>query len=689
MEDDDKARRQSSVQSQWHNPDKQRILDAVDLADLVGEQLPLKRAGREFKVVCPFHDDTNPSMYVNPQKGIFKCFACGAGGNALTWMEKYFHMTRGEAWKFLSERTGIELPAFNPSSNARRTSPRSQSTDPNTGDIEYSEADPAAIVEAHKTALSFYRAILKHEEHGSTARTIYAERGINQEMIERFDLGATPGGDRWDGLVATLAARQIELKPFLDSGLISTRKSGNGHFDRFRNRLIFPIHDLLGRPIAFGARQIAPDDDPKYLNSPEHAKFNKSSTLYGIHLAQRNIQTKSQAVVVEGYTDVIACHQYGCTNAVATLGTALTRDHARILQRLCEQVVLVFDGDTAGRKAADRAVEIFFQTNIDMSIALLPDGQDPADVLSGPNGLATFEEIIANAAEALEYLLDSFRENLKNPQHANSVSSRQRIIEDFLNRLGALGFHRMAPLRKNLTLGRIADLVDMPREMILQSIPQPRRTLGRTDKATAGSPHDDSFENDFADEEHPPKISPMRRGLRDAERGILGCLIFNPRILLALDDATATTIREIKWQIATHAALAPLIMEWIEAVKAEKMADSLPNWDDEALNTLANDLYWEISHQATNRSERWFIELLTQQIKSIQMFAAEQALTTLKAPSADSLEQTEPENEPSASPTTSSEVAGDVFSRIRAQQLLHADGQHRRRVILRTGQANE
>ncbi|MFW5652737.1 MAG: toprim domain-containing protein, partial [Planctomycetota bacterium] len=314
-----------------------------------------------------------------------------------------------------------------------------------------------------------------HEQHGTVARRIFAERHISPEMIDRFQLGTAVGGEhQWDGLVRTLQKRQLDLRPYLAAGLIGRRRSGDGFIDRFRNRLIFPIFDRIGRPIAFGARKIDPDDEPKYLNSAEHARFRKAATLYGFDLAQPEIRRTRTAIVTEGYTDVIACHQAGFTNVVATLGTALTREHGRQLQHLCDTVRLIFDGDEAGQKAADRAVEVFFESDVDVQICVLPGGADPADLLNdnGEAGRQAFAEAIDSGVDAFDYLLRILRRDLE--QVEGGVSGRQRVIEAFLGRLADLGFRRMGPLRRGLMLQRLSDLTSLSPEMLLKSMPQQR-----------------------------------------------------------------------------------------------------------------------------------------------------------------------------------------------------------------------
>ena len=230
-------------------------------------------------------------------------------------------------------------------------------------------------------ACGFFRAILNHPEHGQAAREVIARRGISDEMVERFLIGASP--DRWDGLVMTSEKQGVRTEALLGAGLVKQRERGDGQYDALRNRLIFPICDQIGRVIAFGGRKINEEDEPKYLNSPETSVFKKSTTLFGINHAARAIKRERTAVIVEGYTDVIACHQAGVEHVVGTLGTALTSGHATVLRRLCDTVVLLFDGDAAGIKAADRAIEVLLSETIDIKIAALAgytEAKDPDEL---------------------------------------------------------------------------------------------------------------------------------------------------------------------------------------------------------------------------------------------------------------------------------------------------------------------
>jgi len=513
--------------------DKIKVQQATDLVALIGEHVSLRSKGREFVGLCPFHDDQNPSMYVSPQKQIYKCFSCGAGGDAFSFVMGYHKMTFPEALNHLAERAGIEL-----------TRRRGSSEDPNQ------PSERQRIMEANEKALRFFRNVLAHETHGQAGQQYLQQRGISPEMIEAFGVGLAP--DRWDGLSMKAEKSQWSVQDFMAAGLLSSRKSGPGSVDRFRHRLIFPISDSLGRPIAFGGRVLPnpsetkddPTRDAKYLNSPESVAFDKSRSLYGLHLAKKAIIDAKTAIIVEGYTDVIACHQASVKNVVATLGTALTRGHADELRRYCEKVILVFDGDEAGQKAADRAVEIFLTAEVDVDIAVLPGGQDPAELLIAEGqaaeegdqaegrqaeGRQDWDQAIASAQSAMNYLLARTRNRLGD---ADSVTARQHVLESLIDELVRLGLGQAGPVRRGMLIESLSDMVALSSNELNTLIRQREATLSRRlnglnnqapEPNSGDSPDTAIHDADFvaqSDLRHTLLI-----GIARAERQLVGCLI--------------------------------------------------------------------------------------------------------------------------------------------------------------------
>jgi DNA primase len=473
--------------------DTRRVKEASDIVDVVGEHVSLRPKGREFVALCPFHDDHNPSMAVIPHKQIFYCPACGTGGDVLSFVQKYHRMEFPAALEYLATRAGIEL------------TPRSAKkirTDDNAPSSE-------SVAAANDFARHFFRTILAHPEHGTGARKVIETRGISPEMVELFELGASP--DRYDGLMLKAKSSQFDETALVGAGLVKDRDGRR--YDAYRNRLIFPIHDQMGRIIAFGARRINDEDDPKYLNSPESPLFSKSRTLYGLRQASRSIQRERVAVIVEGYTDVIACHQAGLTNAVATLGTALTTGHARILRRLCDTVVLLFDGDDAGQRAADRAVEVFFTEPVDVKIATLAtvtDAKDPDELLAREGGLDTLKKAIGAGVELLEF---RFRRIRATWEHLGPAALNKALTEE-VRTLARFGLTRLEPTARALVIRRLHELTGLDDSLIagaIRSVRSPQTNREPQDSQVASKP-----------------LAPGQS--LAASESVIGCLLVEPKL---------------------------------------------------------------------------------------------------------------------------------------------------------------
>lgn len=524
--------------------DRQKVLDATDIADLVGEHLTLKQRGSEFVGLCPFHDDHKPSMAVVPRKGIFYCFSCGAGGNAIDFMMKYHGMGFREALQSLAERAGVELTPF------KGTIGRHAHTDHDAerlaqGFSEQGEASRDELARANAFAQSLYRGILKHKDHGQLARQAIATRQIPDHTAETFGLGASP--DRWDGLIKTAEAKDFPLQHLEAAGLLKRRTSGDGLYDTFRNRLMFPIQDQMGRVIAFGARKLNEEDEPKYLNSPESALFDKSSTLYALSQATRAIKRHNLAIVTEGYMDAIACHAAGVDNVVATLGTAMTLKHAKLVRRLCDRVVLLFDGDEAGQRAADRAVEVLLAEPLDVQVAVLPAGQDPDDLLKSDHGREAFFGVIDGAEDALRFRHRRLEAKLQQMGAGPGSAARARMVEEDVQRLVELGLDRLSPIRKQAIVRRLAGIAKVDERAILEAIGR-SRAAGRNRR-----------------EADPGESAALPIGPRSPVEHALGCLLAHPRLFgeatgdagIALDAAALPASAPITRALA--GALAELL----------------------------------------------------------------------------------------------------------------------------------
>ncbi len=481
---------------------KLQVQQATDIVQLIGEDVALKSRGREFVCLCPFHDDSNPSLNVVPHKQIYHCFVCGAGGDVFSWVMNYHKMAFPQALELLAERAGIQLKSFRRDEDAGSTDERQ------------------TMLDANDKAARFFQRLLVHPEHGRAAREYLDRRGVSAEMIERFQIGYA--SDRWDGLIAMIADKAWHLPAFEQAGLIVQREGQDGRYDWLRHRLVFPIADALGRPVAFGGRRLREEDNPKYINTRETLLFNKSATLFGLHLAKQAIIAQRSAVIVEGYTDVVACHQAGVANVVATLGTALTTQHVGALRHYADKVVLIFDGDEAGQKAADRAVEVFLTGALDVAIAILPEGMDPADLLSQEDGVQRWNDAIEQARDALDYQFDRIRQRIK---AADTVTARETVIREYLQSLATLGLQRMPALRRAFVLQRLAQLLRIGEPQIDAML---RQLAPRTRTPDKPLPDDvDNQDNLLADVADRPSEARIV-ALEAAEKNLIGCLLREP-----------------------------------------------------------------------------------------------------------------------------------------------------------------
>jgi DNA primase len=393
---------------------KAAIKQAVDIVALAGGYgHDIRRAGSTYKTLCPFHDDHNPSLVLNPERQSFKCWSCGAGGDVFDFVMRRENVEFKEALRMLADRAGIAL-------ETREDRDRSAPQGPSKTDLL------EVIAWAERL---FAQAVRGPSAEG--ARAYLASRGLSQASIERFQLGYSPETRDWLMGQAHRAGFGI---PLLEAaGLVKRNEDSNLTSDKFRGRLIFPIHDLRGRPIAFGGRilpevakklvELGKNNAPKYLNSPETPLFKKSQHLYAADLARDAARKAGWVAVVEGYTDVIAAHQVGLANVVATLGTSFGADHITTLRRLADRVVLVYDGDEAGQNAADKSLALFLAHEVDVRVLSLPQGLDPCDFLL-KEGAEPFLAMVQKASDPLDFAIAraATRYNLQSPEGARQAS---------------------------------------------------------------------------------------------------------------------------------------------------------------------------------------------------------------------------------------------------------------------------
>ena len=359
-----------------------QILDRLDIVEVISGYIPLKKAGRNFKACCPFHNEKTPSFVVSPDKQIYHCFGCNAGGNAIGFAMKYEHMDFPEAISMLAGKTGVELPRYQKDSGPAASL-------------------AARLYEINKLAATYYQNVLRSEK-GKRALEYLKKRDIAGDMLSEFRLGYAV--EEWEAFRKYCAAKKVPSDLLKQAGLTIPSEKRKGDYDRFRNRITFPIFNERDHIVAFGGR-VMDDSLPKYINSPETAIYSKSSILYGLNFSKRSIREKGCAIIVEGYLDVIIPFQYGITNVVAASGTALTPRQVSILKKYTNTAVMVFDADQAGEAASLRGLDILIANGMNVKIATLPEGEDP-DSFVRKRGKESFESVVDSANDLLTYKTD-------------------------------------------------------------------------------------------------------------------------------------------------------------------------------------------------------------------------------------------------------------------------------------------
>jgi DNA primase len=512
------------------------LLTRTDIVDVIDSRVQLKKAGREYKACCPFHNEKTPSFTVSQVKQFYHCFGCGAHGTAISFLMEYDHMGFVEAVEELAHIAGLEVPheAVEDSTAAAASRP---------------------LYELLEKAADYYRQQLRGHPESQRAVDYLRQRGLTGDVAARFGIGFAPPG--WDNLVSTFGQDRAGRQALLETGLAIERNDGSGIYDRFRDRIQFPIHDRRGRTIGFGGRVLG-DDTPKYLNSPESVVFHKGSELYGLYEARKAMRKLERILVVEGYMDVVALAQFDINYAVATLGTATTPEHLERIFRVVPEVIFCFDGDRAGRAAAWRALENtlpVLRDGREARFLFLPEGEDP-DTLVRKIGREAFEAKVAQATHLSDFLFHHLSESLD----LDSIDGRARLVDlarPLLARLPDGIFHQ-------LLLERLADIAGT----------DPARLSGRLEKPAQEAPP-------------APVRRPTRPGTDSPVRGAIALLLHQPEL--------AGEVRGITFREPASLPGVTLLQELLEVL-----------WQQPGLNTGALLERWR------DRAEGRHLEKLAQ-----------------------------------------------------------------------------
>ncbi len=417
---------------------KDRVREATDIAAIIGQYVTLKKRGKNIVGLCPFHTEKTPSFTVHPDRQFFHCFGCGKGGDVFTFLMDHEGWSFPETLKYLAEKAGIPLPQ-------RRTP---EETD------RYGR-----LLAANAAAAEFFSQMISRPE-GRHAREYITGRQVPQSRLAELGIGYAP--DSWDGLIKFAARRKIAERDLLEAGLIVEKESGGRRYDRFRDRLTFAITNLSGRTVAFGARALKKTERAKYINSPETPVYHKGHILYGLDKAREAIRQADYSVVVEGYTDWIALYRAGICNVVASSGTAFTAEQAKLLARFSRKVVLLFDADTAGEKAALRGVEVLFREGLDVKIAALPPGSDP-DTAIREQGTDFVTEVLRASLGYVKYRIGRARETMR----SGGLLEQEVVIKELLATVAAVD----DSVRRALLIRQIAEVTGLAEVDLIGQLP--------------------------------------------------------------------------------------------------------------------------------------------------------------------------------------------------------------------------
>ncbi|MEK8129675.1 DNA primase [Paenibacillus filicis] len=475
------------------------VLKAHDIVEVVGRHVHLTKQGRYLKGLCPFHSEKTPSFTVSPERQTFHCFGCGAGGSAIRFISEIEGLSFGQALRKLAEEAKLSVSLGG--DGTERSEPREN-------------PERARLQAGYELADKLYQYILHNTEQGKVAKEYLKQRGIDDKLMEAFGIGYAP--DRWDTLVKLLDKNQFPLTLMEQGGLISAKQDGSGYVDKFRDRVMFPIKDWKGQTIAFGGR-IMGQGQPKYMNSPESMLFHKSRILYNLHAARPQIRKTQELVLFEGYMDVMRSWDAGVHNGVATMGTALTQEHAEAIRRLAERVIIAYDGDGAGQTAAYKSIPILENAGCQVRVAVLPGGLDPDEFIAKHGSERFVREVVEAAVPSIKYKLLYYRRNYRMQEDGE----RLRYIQQALRMIAGL----VSPIEREHYVKDITSEFRYSFETAMQTVNEIRLQAEKSDSGGDNKPNPwNNVRNDAKPREKTPKIIPA---YQFAERQLLAVMMLD------------------------------------------------------------------------------------------------------------------------------------------------------------------
>ena len=554
----------------------ERIKSHADIAEVVSDYLTLKRRGSSFTACCPFHNEKSPSFHVNPRLGIYKCFGCGKSGDGISFVMEYDKLTYPEALRQLAQKYHIEIEEDKLSVQQKEN---------------FSERESLLIVLNY--AKNYYQHILfEHSEGKSLGLSYFKERGFSEKTIKAFELGYSL--DTWEAFLTEAKANQYSTDLLEKAGLIKTREEGKeGHYDRFRGRVIFPIHNPQGKVIAFGARILKSDKEgAKYLNSPETEVYHKSNVLYGMFQAKNAIRSEENCFLVEGYTDVVSMYQAGIENVVASSGTSLTHEQSRLIRRYTENVTVLYDGDPAGIKASLRGIEILLEEGLNVRVALFPDKEDPDSFVKKVGAVAFKEFISANTKDFVTFKASLFLDELKKDP-LRKVEIAKDLVESISKIPDVLKRSVMVQETANLIgLSEAALLDELNRVLVKKKKPAIQERQNIEEKQEAGT---QTLEESFNEQSETISVD-------KAEMEIIRILIMHAGINinddLRLENYLLAELEEVEFKTPIFLK----IMEQTKSFASENYfgRDFFLSHEDAEIRQQASDILSKVSETSPN-----------------------------------------------------------------------------------------
>lgn len=533
------------------------VLKAHDIVDVVGRHVHLTKQGHYLKGLCPFHSEKTPSFTVTPEKQIYHCFGCHAGGNAIHFLMGVEGLTFVEAVRQLAEEAHIPVEWGTVAEVETRD-----------------QAEARSLYDAYEFTAKFYNYIMRSTEQGKEALDYLRARGMNDRIIEMFQLGYSP--NMHDKLAELLDKRGFDLALMEKGGLLSRREGSGGYYDKFRHRIMFPIHDQKGRVIAFGGRAMG-DVQPKYMNSPESILFNKSRNLYHFHQARPHIRKSRSVVLLEGYVDVIKVWEAGVNNGVASMGTAFTREHAALLRRNAEEAVICYDGDNAGQTAAFKSIDLLEKEGFRVKVAWIPGGQDPDEFITRHGGERFRREVLDSALTSTKFKLQYIRRNF----NLQDVDGRFRYLEAALRLVAELD----SPVEREHYTRELATEFSYAPENLMQDMMGYRQDLLK--KRQPGDNPDNSWNNVMNNGNTKAKVPILPAHLR-AEKALLSAMLNSREAAMQVQEELGDG-----FSAELHAALAAYLYAYYAQGCQPDISRFIAALDDERLEREAASISME------------------------------------------------------------------------------------------------